>query len=57
MISRCFRETVEKSSLFDHMDAVLLIVDELVDNGYELHCKHPRHGQSHRIADCHYFWL
>jgi len=25
---------VEKSTLFEHMDAVLLIIDELVDNGY-----------------------
>ena len=28
-----YSETVERASLFEHMDAVLLIIDELVDNG------------------------
>lgn len=33
-ISQVLRRHVEKRSLFDHMDALMLIVDEIIDGGY-----------------------
>jgi len=33
-IAIVLRDIVEKATLFEHMDAVMLITDEIVDGGY-----------------------
>lgn len=37
-ISMILRKNVEKRALFDHMDSILLICDEIVDRGILLEC-------------------
>ena len=61
-MSSHYRETVEKSNVLTHLDAVLLILDELVDGGfvhgvYKPHKlislqHHPGVGPHHTGKEC-----